>query len=102
METHLVDVDLVGVSGRSLGPAATGKVPTEEDCFSRSRASVQSVVDHIGFRVAVMILIIIDFIFIIADLATDSSNVRNAFDVISMLFSSLFLAELCARIFSRG
>ncbi|CAD5114870.1 DgyrCDS3903 [Dimorphilus gyrociliatus] len=65
------------------------------------RIILERIFDHLAFRVAIIILILIDFIVIIIDLTKNSLHLHPA-DIISMVISSIFVIELILRIYIKS
>ncbi|XP_064607675.1 phosphatidylinositol 3,4,5-trisphosphate 3-phosphatase TPTE2-like [Liolophura sinensis] len=63
---------------------------------------VQSVVEHIAFRLATVFLIVLDFILVIIELSIDPCDNGNGMEVVSHIIITYFVIEVCARIFYKG
>lgn len=59
-------------------------------------------VEHLGFRVATVFLILLDIILVIVELSIDSCDNGNGLEVVSHIIITYFVVEVCARIFYKG
>ena len=64
------------------------------------RLRIRNVIEHIAFRIFTLLMIIVDVIVVILDIA-DAGN-TEALDVVAVIICTYFLLEICVRIFAKG
>ncbi|KAJ8297961.1 hypothetical protein KUTeg_024492 [Tegillarca granosa] len=70
--------------------------------FQKWRYRVGCVVEHIAFRLIIMFIILADFAIVVYDLATPHADSDRALEIVSRIFMSIFILEICLRIFYKG
>lgn len=70
--------------------------------FESLQNSVKSIIEHVVFRIVLMLLILLDFTLVVIDLSGSGCNSNDALENISHFIISLFLLEVFARLFYQG
>lgn len=73
-----------------------------ESRLHRAQLMVKCVVEHMAFRLFTILLIIVEFVLVILDLAINSDGHIKHLDLASQIIIGYFVLELLARIFYKG
>lgn len=69
-------------------------------CFRSYQLRVRNVIEHIAFRIFTLLLIVVDVIVVILDIA-DVGN-AEALELTAVVICSYFMLEIFVRIFAKG
>ncbi len=69
-------------------------------CSRFFRYHLNRIIDHIAFRVFTLIMILLDVIVVIVDLATNDTN--RGLEATSLAIMTYFMAEILLRLFAKG
>lgn len=58
--------------------------------------------EHIAFRLMIIFIILADFTIVVYDLATPHAASDRPLEIVSRIFMSIFILEICLRIFYKG
>ncbi|XP_052642170.1 phosphatidylinositol 3,4,5-trisphosphate 3-phosphatase TPTE2-like isoform X2 [Harpia harpyja] len=102
--------ELTGVSGSPTAEEPTVKIDDgcDEDnepdsCFNAIRRRISPFVMSFGFRVFGVVLIIVDIIVVIVDLAiSEKKGVREILEGVSLAIALFFLIDVLLRVFAEG
>ena len=61
---------------------------------------VRNVIEHIAFRIFTLLMIIVDVIVVILDIANAGNT--EALDLIAVIICTYFLLEILVRVFAKG
>ena len=68
--------------------------------FSLLRHELRHLVDHLAFRIFTVLLVILDLIVVIADLAKNDTN--RALEILSLIIMTYFVLECLLRLVAHG
>ncbi|XP_014666495.1 PREDICTED: phosphatidylinositol 3,4,5-trisphosphate 3-phosphatase TPTE2-like isoform X2 [Priapulus caudatus] len=71
-------------------------------CWRNIRAEIAKFVDHFAVRVTSLLLVAVDIIIVVIDIALGNDNLHRTFGTISLVLVSIFMVEITLRIIGKG